>query len=365
MLVLLCTDNPRPGGMGFLIGAEAGISFYIRPFTFKNRILPVSFGEGNKPNWLSLIHPGSSQMSPTIAAEAPIKNSHFGKVAADRGWVGDWESFDLVPVPWYLANDYVCSQAKQIDALDKTSSGILDLYTHFSDDAFAARPSESATKHISAFISRFESLGVNCEFCFVQRQCGAEPLGLLRFAGGLGTQRLADAIRNRFAGFGELEQLRAEYHPNDDLELLVYDQRSGFNYHTWRKERTDTAKVCREEAVKLQFLKTKLLEDFEDAEKIFVIALNGGAPEESVDDLYDAMRELGPVTLLTIVGSDPDHPSGTVVRVRGGLLRGYIDSFAKSPWMPDLHAWLRLCRNALALQDAPPRALTRPVVAAE
>ncbi len=60
---------------------------------------------------------------------------------------------------------------------------------------------------------RFAALGDNCEFGLVQRQAGAEPLGLLRFAGfhipaerRLG--RLIEALDREFEGVGRPETVR-------------------------------------------------------------------------------------------------------------------------------------------------------------
>ncbi len=51
-------------------------------------------------------------------------------------------------------------------------------------------------------LCHFESLGRNCEFGFVQRLSGAEPMGLLRFAG-MSFDALVQALNTRFAGIAE------------------------------------------------------------------------------------------------------------------------------------------------------------------
>ena len=55
----------------------------------------------------------------------------------------------------------------------------------------------------------FTSLGFNCEFGFVQRQMGAEPIDLLRFAG-IPLIRLIYGIDAEFAGLDEPDNLRPE-----------------------------------------------------------------------------------------------------------------------------------------------------------
>jgi len=58
---------------------------------------------------------------------------------------------------------------------------------------------EDAQRHL---LMRFEALGENCELGFVQRHFGAEPLGLLRWAG-ISNASLVTALDTAFAGVGD------------------------------------------------------------------------------------------------------------------------------------------------------------------
>jgi hypothetical protein len=78
---------------------------------------------------------------------------------------------------------------------------------------------------------RFESLGENCEFGLAQRRCGADPLGLLRFASAPLPTLLA-ALRTRFEGIGDWDQIEVRVSENG-REYLVFDRRYGFLYHPW------------------------------------------------------------------------------------------------------------------------------------
>ena len=60
---------------------------------------------------------------------------------------------------------------------------------------------DRAADHRTALMLDFESLGENCEFGLVQRRCGIEPLGLLRFSS-TPLPPLLHALRERFAGMG-------------------------------------------------------------------------------------------------------------------------------------------------------------------
>src|SRR5690348_3255112 len=67
------------------------------------------------------------------------------------------------------------------------------------------RPIYSLSLPLNRLMLAFESLGDNCEFGLVQRQAGAEPLGLLRFTGiflpiEVRLQKLVAALEHRFEG---------------------------------------------------------------------------------------------------------------------------------------------------------------------
>jgi hypothetical protein len=55
------------------------------------------------------------------------------------------------------------------------------------------------THHLTAVATRMESLGRNCEFGFVQRHVGADPVSLLRWAGGP-VEGVIAGLRRRWRG---------------------------------------------------------------------------------------------------------------------------------------------------------------------
>ena len=61
---------------------------------------------------------------------------------------------------------------------------------------------------------RFESLGQNCEFGLVQRRCGSEPLGLLRFAS-TPLPHLLAAFEGGFEGLGGPDAIEIIPSPNE------------------------------------------------------------------------------------------------------------------------------------------------------
>ena len=208
---------------------------------------------------------------------------------------------------------------------------------------------------LDQLMMRFESLGENCEFGLAQRRCGAEPLGLLRFASAPLPVLLA-GLKGRFEGVGESDQIEIRVSGNRQ-EYLVIDRRYGFLYHPWvLVGEADPEDIRRREEKRLPFLKRKLIEDLTEGRKIFVYRGMRRLPQPLVLRLVAAMREYGPTTLLWVELADADHPPGTVEPLTLGFLKGYIDRFApgENAHALSLDCWVALCRNACRLAGGGP-----------
>jgi hypothetical protein len=199
-------------------------------------------------------------------------------------------------------------------------------------------------------MNRFESLGQNCEFGLVQRACGAEPLGLLRFASAP-LDKLMPALRRRFAGMGQPGHVQAEL---TNGEYMVLDRVYGFYYHAWVKEGERTAaEIEAREARRVPFLVRKLVEDLQAGEKLFVYRGMAPMPEADARALAAALRAYGPATLLWVELADASHPPGDVHWVGEGLLKAHIDRFAPGDNAHDfsVESWVMLCRRAWGLRQ--------------
>ena len=218
----------------------------------------------------------------------------------------------------------------------------------------------STDQQVTALVMQFESLGgrgLGCEFGIFQRDCGAEPLGLLRWAD-MPYDLLVKTLRNSFEGVGSEEHTelfvsavsggRGEYCTRDRrgmmfMRAFVYEDQATF-------EEMKTSALNR-----LRFLTRELIADLEEGTKIFVFRLTDrNLTTAEIDDLHDAMRAYGDNMLLYVRYEDETHSNGTVELVKPGLMIGYMDRFKLSPAdqlsaAPPTASWLAVCRNAYAL----------------
>ncbi|HEX3536699.1 MAG TPA: hypothetical protein VHU15_08020 [Stellaceae bacterium] len=209
-----------------------------------------------------------------------------------------------------------------------------------------AEPEPELKRH--ELMMRFESLGENCEFGLVQRRCGAEPLGLFRFASAPLPKLLA-AVEGRFEGFGAPEKLGVELSSNG-REYMVRDDQYGFLYHAWVMADEMRPEEIREREVRrLPLLIRKLVEDLTAARKLLVIrGMDQPLEQEQVERLLAAVHQYGPNMLLWVELADAEHPPGSVGWAAPDLLKGYIDRFAPGEHAHDLSldCWVAICRQA-------------------
>jgi hypothetical protein len=199
---------------------------------------------------------------------------------------------------------------------------------------------------LTHFVSKFESLGTSCEVGFVQRRCGAEPLGLLRFAA-IPLPQLVDAIDSDFTGLDHPDNLKPEGEIGWDIRDATYK----IFYHTARRCEAVSADSLRlNEARRLRFLIRKFMGHLAQPEKIFVWWQYNPITESEIIPLFLALRRRGRVTMLWV---DKDESAGLVEEIFPGLLRGRIAAFLQDGGQPDPQksdlAWLEIMVNSLLL----------------
>lgn len=222
---------------------------------------------------------------------------------------------------------------------------------------------------LEELLLRFESLGDNCEFGFVQRAAGADPLGLLRF-NGIKTdpehrlRALVAALERGFDGLGAAENIRITAEGTSGRrELIAHETAYNLMYHTWVPEHAVSTETQTErESKRLTFLRRKLMNDIAAGDKIFVWKSDGTQTADQVRPLFQTLRRFGPDTLLWVTKADADHPSGSVEMIEPDFIHGYVERFAPADQAMDVDhlSWFLVCQNALRLSGRP---MTLPPVA--
>ena len=215
-------------------------------------------------------------------------------------------------------------------------------------DAAAARQAAAALLSfpLAEFLSRFESLGHSCDFGMFQRDCGAEPLGLLRF-GALSAYGLVDGLIESFRRLGEPGSIEALVVEDWDNEYFMWDRSYGMTWHTFcRRGEISAESLISREKRRLPLLRNKFLQDLEQATKMFVLRPPGSMRLDEVEAVAAALRLHSDCKLLWVV-QDGGVP-GAVERVTPYLLRGYLD-FSDRRGGSSMSAWLSVCLNAATM----------------
>jgi hypothetical protein len=204
----------------------------------------------------------------------------------------------------------------------------------------------------------FESLGLGCEFGGVQREFGAEPLGLLRW-GAISPQDLIAALDTGFTGVGAPENTELTLRPNGAHdEYWVADRRFGMEMHTFiGGEQISFERMFEQSCRRMKFLSRKLLDALERAEKIFVYKLdNRDLTDKEIFGLHAALRRYGDATLLCVRRENEQKPYGRVDILGPGLMVAYIDRFAEpradGRLSVPVDSWSGICRTAYQLWNS-------------
>lgn len=209
----------------------------------------------------------------------------------------------------------------------------------------AAPPERLADRDL---MLQFESIGDSCEFGLVQRQNGAEPLGLLRFSG-VPVRHLIRALEHGFEGVADPDQIRVQVENGEYMvKLWKYD----FIYHAHVREGTmDPDALHAREVRRTRFLLDKLIADLKNPAKILVFRQNEPLLAHDLVKLRAALARYGATTLLWVQQAMPGHLPGTAERADDRLVLGYVRWMAPrdNAHQIDHESWLSLCRQAYAL----------------
>ena len=251
--------------------------------------------------------------------------------------------------------------------LELVSQRLSDLSTRLANRSAAASPiperPDNLTENlgcrpIDELMSRFESIGDNCEFGLVQRRANSETLELLRFNGfhvppEFRLEKLVAALASRFEGLAAPGTITV--FPDGiagQRELIVRESAYEFWYHTGIAEHTVELEVqCGNETKRLNFLRRKLLDDLATGAKIWVWKSAATRQRDQVQPLLDMLRSFGPNTLLWVTESENEHQPGTIEVLEPDLIRGYVTRFAPYEAVADIDiaSWFEVCYKVDAL----------------
>jgi hypothetical protein len=199
----------------------------------------------------------------------------------------------------------------------------------------------------------FEGMGHNCEFGLLQRHLGAEPIGLLRFAG-ITLDNLVGGLRRGFVGVGDEVVVRTHPAHGGTEEFLVYDDRYRIGLHSFRTTQEATAEEVRvEHRQRLHFARRQFQRWLATGERLFLFQRPGQITRAHALVVANLLQGFGPNALL-YVDNDPRLPSGAVEQVGYGLFHGKLDRMAPADDVGDLDilGWLSLCVNGWRLWQA-------------
>jgi hypothetical protein len=220
---------------------------------------------------------------------------------------------------------------------------------------------DGARMSTAALMMRFESLGGDgpgCEIGLVQRQYGAEPLGLLRWMS-VPPAPLIEAMRSGFEGVGSPQQTELVVE-NEDV-YRTYDSRFDMNMLTFCGPADVEFSKMHERAIKrISFLREKLIGDLQETDKIFVYrTLRDSMTMDEIKQLKEAMSLYGTNRLLYLRLANADHPVGSITIEAPDLCFGYVEAFSAEPVRAlHLNGWLSVFEQAdsdwsLAFEPAP------------
>jgi hypothetical protein len=203
---------------------------------------------------------------------------------------------------------------------------------------------------------QFASLGANCEFGFMQRHFGCEPLDLLRFAN-VRLDGLMQALACDFKGLGDSQYMRVELWPGD---YVVFDSRFGLHTHTYiPPDSMSEEHFLQRASGTWRFLLRKFREDA-GGERILVRTARQPVAPGRIRDLHHALQRYGPAVLLHVTEAHDGKAGGTVEWLDDGLMLASISRLGDSAdagWPSFVLAeWLAICRRAYALHDEAKRA---------
>jgi hypothetical protein len=205
---------------------------------------------------------------------------------------------------------------------------------------------------VSRILMRFESIGVNCRFGFVQRFYNCEPISLLRWAG-LPIEEVARGIDLAWEGISEYSNINVEYRADLKHFLLIIHKYRLILHTDYEDPGTDLLELKEKNAKRLIFLVRKFCRDIINSEKYYLFFTDSLAEEvDKINTLHSAMLRRNSKNKLLVVHKTKDQSQvGNIYLDYGseGLINGYVrehdECMENGLIWPD---WVSLCNQAHA-----------------
>jgi hypothetical protein len=197
--------------------------------------------------------------------------------------------------------------------------------------------------------------GFGCEFGYFQQDwCHVDPLGFLRWAS-VPPDDLITMLNSKFDGLIRPENLHLHAHAGLwHLAIVTNGVRIRIDHTNLYADTVTKPKAMEMLFKKYTFLVGKLLDDLREAEKILVYrTFDYVMSHEKLGQLAAAVNSFGPNILLYVQTKDETNPPFTVEKVHSGLMRGYIDCFARQEGglILNYNGWEKVCRAAVRVRD--------------
>jgi hypothetical protein len=174
-------------------------------------------------------------------------------------------------------------------------------------------------KHI---YNQFIPLGNNCEFGFVQRQRGVEPLSLFRWTS-INPQNLITLLGNKLSDYDAPDHYSLA--GNQDVEYILKESKYATASHTGVKRSDIAPDEFLKKLVNRQiFLKRKLLDELADGNKVFLYKSNDSMSQTMMTDIMEKLTGLGAKRCIFVVRSDDKHPAGSINVMSDQIIIGHL-----------------------------------------
>lgn len=207
-------------------------------------------------------------------------------------------------------------------------------------------------------LSRFESIGNNCEFAFFLRQNKMEIGSLFRWTLIHDFTSIVNLISANFDSLYLYENLQPTYrnmirdkHYNIDFHTEMFSEQKEGKWE-WCCNEDDNYKIYLKEKEKINYLVGKFKKSLKDFRKIFVMKQNERPTLGAAYEISQLINKYGNANVLCVEETTVPQQCGKVYALTDNLYLGFVDHFA--PYDKADHVslfWNEIVENTLHLID--------------